>query len=201
MPLHHRSLLLLLCLTLAACFEANETASVSDQPPPLIDAAEKGDLPAISRLIGEESRVDVRDACLWTPLMKAALNGHVEAAKRLIGAGADVNLTDKGGYSALMLAASNNHAEVVDLLLAAGADPNQVEQTGGFTALIWAAQRGHAESVSRLLHSPADPAARDFSGMSAADWAAHNDHNSVLALLQAGAGPTPESKQTSKEVH
>ncbi len=199
MPSLHRHIVLLFCLTLGACFETSE--SESDLTPPLIDAAEKGDLPAISRLIGDESGVDVRDACLWTPLMKAALNGHAEAAARLIEAGADVNLTDKGGYSALMLAASNNHAEVVDLLLAAGADPNQVEQTGGFTALIWAAQRGHAESVSRLLQAAADPAARDFSGMSAADWAAHNDHKSVLALLPAGAGPTREKKSASEQVH
>lgn len=178
----HRLLPLIFSLSLMACSN-EEPATDFDEQPPLLSAAEQGDLPAISRLIADASPVDIRDACLWTPLMKAALNGHPEAAQRLIEAGADVNLTDKGGYSALMLAASNNHTAIVDLLLAAGADPNQVEQTGGFDALIWAAQLGHEATVERLLASPADRTRRDFDGKSAEDWARVNGHRQVLKLL------------------
>ncbi len=186
MPRIHRLLTLMLCLTLCACLDESDQAPEEETIPPLLNAAEQGDLPGIARLLSDSPDVDVRDACLWTPLMKAALNGHLEAARRLIDAGAEVDLTDKGGYSALMLAASRNHADLVDLLLAAGADPNRIEQTGGFTALIWAAQLGHRAAVERLLASSADPAHRDFTGKSAADWARQNGHAETLALLTAG---------------
>ena len=184
MPLYFRCITLAFCLTLTACFESESTEISAEEPLPLISAAEQGDLPGLSRLISNDTPVDVRDACLWTPLMKAALNGHTEAVRQLIAAGADVNLTDKGGYSALMLAASNNHSAVVDVLIDAGADPNLVEQTGGFTALIWAAQLGREAAVSHLLRTPADPSARDFEGRSALDWATLNGHQAVAALLR-----------------
>lgn len=183
MPRNHRLALLIFCLILTACSERQTGSFDFDEQPPLLSAAERGDLPGIRRLVADTADVDIRDACLWTPLMKAALNGHAEAARQLIEAGADVSLTDKGGYSALMLAASNNHVAVMDLLLAAGADPDQIEQTGGFTALIWAVQLGHAAAVERLLQASADPSIRDFDGNSAADLASQNGHGEILRLL------------------
>ncbi|MEJ2590645.1 MAG: ankyrin repeat domain-containing protein [Candidatus Thiodiazotropha sp.] len=177
------SILMTLCLLLSAC-SPTQPPPDADTAPPLLQAAEDGDLPAIQRLIGGDSPVDQRDVCLWTPLMKAALNGHADAARLLIEAGADVNLADKGGYTPLMLAASNNHAAVVDLLLEHGAEPDRREQTEGFTALIWAAKRGHTEAVSRLLAARADPSIRDLAGKRAVDHARERGHAAVIALLE-----------------
>ncbi|MBL3600828.1 MAG: ankyrin repeat domain-containing protein [gamma proteobacterium endosymbiont of Lamellibrachia anaximandri] len=179
----YRSLLLLASLTLflTACSQ-QEPVFESDNPP-LITAAEKGNMSELDRLLSQDSTIDVVDACHWTPLMKAALNGHAEAVERLLDAGADVNLTDKGGYSAVMLAASNNHARVVRLLLKQGANIDQVESTGGWTALIWAAKLGHGETVETLLTHRANPGLRDLKGRSALDWAHAQEHQAIIERL------------------
>ena len=185
---------LLFCLLPIAC--SNEQPNDDfDQTPPLLSAAESGDLPAIRQILNNKTQVDIRDACLWTPLMKAALNGHLEAARQLIEAGADIDLTDKGGYSALMLAASNNHAELVELLLKAGADPNLREQTEGFTALIWASKLGHVETVNRLLTAGADRSLRDLEGKSALDWAIARNDTALVALLTPANQSSPLNAQ------
>jgi ankyrin repeat protein len=181
---------ILLCLFLILLFtnacsqqSAEQNQARFDQQPPLITAAENGDLPTLRKLLDSNTQVDVKDACFWTPLMKAALNGHLDAAKRLIEAGADVNQVDKGGYSAMMLAASKNHAEIVDLLINNGAQINQVEATGGWSALIWSAKLGHIESVQALLSHHADRNIRDFDGFNAQDWAEKNQHQEIAQML------------------
>ena len=131
MPHHEQPQALALCLVigaltllLAGC-GSGDPATRSRAPPPLISAAERGDLSALDALLGKAGAPDVRDACRWTPLMKAALNGHLALVDRLLAAGADPQAEDKGGYTAVMLAASNNHAEVVELLLQRGAKADQ----------------------------------------------------------------------------
>ncbi|MES9939353.1 MAG: ankyrin repeat domain-containing protein [Candidatus Thiodiazotropha sp. 6PLUC2] len=153
--------------------------------PAMIVAAETGDLPTIRKLIDDNGQVDIQDACMWTPLMKAALNGHLGIAQRLIDAGADVNQVDKGGYSATMLAASNNHYEIVELLLTHGSKIDQIEVTGGWTALIWAAKLGHIESVRTLLAHQANRDIRDFSNLTALDWATKNQHSEISEMVES----------------
>lgn len=176
------SLLLACTLALTGCGKESQEVT-GDTAPPLVLAAEQGDLGRLESLLSGNTAVDVRDICQWTPLMKAALNGHSEAAKRLLEAGAVTDFGDKGGYTALMLAASNNHGELVELLLEYGADPNRQEQTKGWTALIWAAKRGHVESVKALLLAKADQAIRDMEGNSALDWAQAQSHREIQELL------------------
>jgi ankyrin repeat protein len=176
--------LLLLFLIGNGCDNPPPEETDAQAPPALLIAAERGDLPTLTKLIGRNDvTIDVKDACFWTPLMKAALNGHTEAVERLILAGADVNQLDKGGYSSLMLAASNNHAEIIVLLIDAGANIDQIELTKGWTALIWAAKQGHREAVEQLLRYPLDREIRDFSGKHALDWARENKFHEIVSLL------------------
>ena len=142
--------LLLVPLLFACSAEEPET---SDGDPPLLRAAEMGDLAELDRLLASQPLVDSRDQCQWTPLMKAALNGHADAVTRLLEHGADPQAADKGGYTALLLAASNNHAGIVEQLLAVGAQIDVQEVTQGWSALIWAAKRGHLASVKVLLEA------------------------------------------------
>jgi ankyrin repeat protein len=174
-------------LFLLAC-GPNDSLQEQAGDPPLIVAAETGDLAGIETLLAKNADVNIRNDCYWTPLMKAALNGHTTAAKRLLEAEAQTDLADKGGYTALMLAASNNHAAIVELLLERGADINRVESTGGFTALIWSAKRGHLETVELLLQRGADHRLRDHKGMTALDRATENNHQKIIQLL---SGNTP----------
>jgi ankyrin repeat protein len=180
----HRSVLLI-CLSLLLYGCADDSPEAVARPQALLVAAERGDLPSLTRLIEDDAAVDVKDACSWTPLMKAVLNGHYEAAKRLILAGADVNRTDKGGYSSLMLAASNNHPKLIDLLIESGANINQIEVTKGWTALIWATKLGHRDSVAILLKDPGiEREIRDHSGRRALDWARENRLYELVSLLE-----------------
>ena len=173
--------LLLSLFFLIGCSQEGELEE--DLTPPLISAAENGDLPTLRQLLEENRNIDIRDSCQWTPLMKAALNGHLEATRQLLIADAAVNLTDKGGYSAMMLAASNNHGEIVELLLNEGADVDQVENTNGWTALIWAAKQGHLNTVQILLHHQADPDLQDFQGKRAIDWATDGGFAGIVSLI------------------
>ena len=170
-------------LALGACVPQPEPEE-QDGAPPLVQAAERGDLQALDHLLGGSGSPDVRDQCRWTPLMKAAVNGHTEAARRLLAAGAQVDSMDKGGYTPLMLAASNDHAQTVALLAANGADLDHAEPGLGWTALIWAAKQGHAATVQTLLEKGANRTPLDKEGKSAAQWARQNDHSAVLALLE-----------------
>ncbi|WP_457664693.1 ankyrin repeat domain-containing protein [Thiolapillus sp.] len=124
--------------------------------PPLVQAAETGDLAAVEQLLDESGTLDLKDSCDWTPLMKAALNGHAAIVQRLIAAGAQIDAEDKGGYTALMLAASNNHMEVVEMLIVAGADINHREHTRGWSAREWAGKQGYEEMVAFLESHGAD---------------------------------------------
>jgi len=177
--------LLVLAAVLNACSQKPIDPAAPPEPP-LILAAELGDLPRIDHLLGREQSalVDVRDSCAWTPLMKAAQNGHLQSVQRLLDAGAQTGLGDKGGYTALMLAASNNHAAVVELLLEYGADPNRREQTRGWSALIWAAKRGHLDSFDTLLKAGAEHRFLDKQGKSALDWADANGHRLIAEKLR-----------------
>jgi ankyrin repeat protein len=170
-------------LTLAGC---SPREAEPDAPPPLLDAAGRGDLVTLEQLL-QDTPADLRDQCQWTPLMKAALHGHRAVVARLLAAGADPDARDQGGYTALMLAASNDHAQTVALLAEQGADLSHQEPGLGWTALIWAAKQGHAASVRVLLQQGADPDARDHAGSRAADWARRNGHAATLALLTSPA--------------
>ncbi len=171
-----------LSLVIASCAET-DTSYMANNDPPLISAAEAGDLSMLNQLLEGQTALDIRNICQWTPLMKAALNGHLEVAKQLVDAGATVDLTDKGGYTAMMLAASNNHDDVVDFLLDKGANVNQVENTAGWTALIWAAKSGHLETVKVLLAHKANPDLFDLQGKRALDWANAGKFEAISSLF------------------
>jgi ankyrin repeat protein len=183
-PMRNSCLLLIPCLLLiSACNQAPQEIDAS-QTPPLLSAAESGDIHTLDQLLKSGYEVDSRDSCQWTPLMKASLNGHLESVKRLIAAGAAVNLMDQGGYTAMMLAASNNHAEIVQLLLEHGAEVNQVENTNGWTALIWAANQGHLETIKVLLDHQANPGLKDHALKTAEDWAMEKGFEHITSLIR-----------------
>ncbi|EIM26796.1 ankyrin repeat-containing protein [Microvirga lotononidis] len=131
----------------------------TDSPPPLdrhlIAAAERGDVDAVRRALGEGASIDARDGRQRTALMAAVQSNQVAAARALIEAGADVNAKDEINDSPYLLAGARGYLEILRLTLAHGADLRSTNRYGG-TALIPAAERGHVETVHTLIEAGVD---------------------------------------------
>jgi len=121
----------------------------------LIDAARRGDVATVSRLLDGGAPVNARDGRGRNAVLAATQGGHVEAARLLISRGADVNAQDDIRDSAFLLAGARGHTEIVRLTLAAGANLKLTNRYGG-TALIPACHYGHVETVRVLLGSKID---------------------------------------------
>jgi ankyrin repeat protein len=89
----------------------------------LFRAIEKGDLGAVSSLLGLHADINFKfEPTGITPLMFALMNSHARIAQYLILKGANVQETSEQGVTALHIAAHNQDMEMVKLLLDSGAD-------------------------------------------------------------------------------
>ncbi len=162
--------------------------------PPLVAAAERGDLPALRRLLDAGTPVDERDARGRTALLAATHANQVEAARELVRRGADVNAQDAIQDSPFLYAGAEGRLEILRLL-APKADFTRVNRYGG-SALIPAAHHGHVETVRALVKETAVP----VDHVNRLGWtalleaillgdggAAHTEI--VRLLLEAGANP------------
>ncbi|XP_055309228.1 ankyrin repeat domain-containing protein 65-like [Sitodiplosis mosellana] len=75
----------------------------------LHNAAEKGQLDAVKKLIKEGAKVDPIDAVKRTPLHYAAMNGHIKVVELLIMKGAEVDPIDAVKRTPLHHAAMNGN--------------------------------------------------------------------------------------------
>jgi hypothetical protein len=121
----------------------------------LIDAADRGDLDAVRRLLGQGASVRARDARGRTALIAAAYRNHVPVAALLIERGADVNAKDDTVQSAYLISTSEGYVELLRLTLRAGADVRSLDSYNG-TGLIRAAHHGHVEVIRELLKTDID---------------------------------------------
>mmetsp|Transcript_33191 Transcript_33191/g.83752 ORF Transcript_33191/g.83752 Transcript_33191/m.83752 type:complete len:182 (+) Transcript_33191:23-568(+) len=103
-----------------------------DQLVPLMsEAAFKGDIAMLERLVARGASVNQHDQYDRTPLHFAAFNGHLEAVRWLIDQKADVNVSGVvNGFTPLFAACENNDLEVAKLLVEAGADTNTKSRDG-----------------------------------------------------------------------
>jgi uncharacterized protein len=121
----------------------------------LIAASERGDLPAVERLLAEGADVKARDGRGRTALLAATHGNRVAVARTLIAAGADVNAKDSIEDTPYLYAGAEGRIEILNMTLAAGADLKATNRYGG-TALIPAAHHGHPEAVRILLATAID---------------------------------------------
>jgi len=177
----------------------SDAAYAAAADPPLVSAAEAGDVAAVRELLAGGVDVDAASVDGATALHWAAHRDLPGLVRLLIDFGADVSATNRYGVQPIALAATNGSAVVLDQLLTAGADPN-ASMPGGETALMTAARAGPPDAVRVLLRVGADPNARDdLSGQTAVMWAAaRNNAPAVHALAELGgdlhvrtAGPPP----------
>ena len=167
-----------------------------ERPPSLIDAASRGDIPAVRSLLAQGQSVDARDDDGNTPLMAALNNGvkpmsqtphwglsdtaYVGMVRFLLAHGANVNARNHVGMTPLMVNLCNGHADVVPLLIARGAEVNTSNGVGD-TPLMYAIAR--LPLILLLLKHGASPNALNTKGYTALRLAAEQADPAVVRLL------------------
>jgi hypothetical protein len=121
----------------------------------LHDAAARGDVPEIEKLIAGGERPNIQDSNSRTPLHVAAFLRKHDAARALIRLGANPNALDAERYDILTIAAVNDDPEMLKIALDGGGNARAVTSPYDGTALIAAAHRGHVEIVRALIAAKA----------------------------------------------
>lgn len=123
----------------------------------LLDAAKKGNLARVQRLVTPEN-INCCDAQgrNSTPLHLAAGYNNFDIAEYLLENGAEVNSQDKGGLIPLHNASSYGHLDIAALLIKHNTIVNATDRWG-FTPLHEAAQKGRTQLCALLLAHGADP--------------------------------------------
>ncbi len=160
-----------------------DESPVGDEvPSPLHDAARRGDVVEVRRLI--TAGIDV-NALNWEgicPLLCAVEGGSMEVATVLLRAGSmpdGVNHT----LSPFVAAAWEDRRDLVELLLQFGADVNRPDPETGDTALMAAAGVGNLPFVDFLLSLGAKPDVKTRKGEDALYYANVGGHIPVIRRL------------------
>ncbi len=165
---------------------------------PLGDAAKRGDVAEIERLLASGTDANEQDPSA-SPLHWAAAFGHVDAVELLADAGANLEAQSSMLGTPLIAAIRLNRPETVRALIAAGATLDGRDDEG-YTPLIMAVLQESLPAVDALLSAGADPNIEIFAqteytavGPSTAlHIAARREYADILRLLrEAGAVPTP----------
>ncbi|MBV9851411.1 MAG: ankyrin repeat domain-containing protein [Armatimonadetes bacterium] len=176
------------------------TMPVLDQVLQLHEAATKGDVAALRRLLAETDDVDARDEQGNTALILAAKAKQREAVSALLSHGADVNAMSDKGSTAISWAADRGDAGTLKILLEPGGDPN-LRKLGDYyndmPALHLAAERDSTDCVQLLLDYGAEIDLRDTQlGRTALLAALDTDisPNAAALLIRRGADVNARDK-------
>ena len=99
-------------------------AACAAQTPPLVEAAQTGDLARVNQLLDAGANLNAGNDVGYTPLHVAAKRGREAVVVLLLEAGANPNAQDGNGETPLHEAARVGSNANARLLLDAGADPN-----------------------------------------------------------------------------
>ena len=117
----------------------------------LLDAADRGDLPAVIGLLDAGVPVDAvtNGRFPWTSLMHAAYRGRLDVVRLLLDRGANVAHQDLDYFTAAAVAAGEGHWDVLEVLARRGADLDFADGTGT-SPLSYAEKAGPPDLVIRL---------------------------------------------------
>ncbi len=160
--------------------------------PAVADAAMRGDLAAVRRLVVEHADVNIPQGDGMTALHWAAEHGDSALAALLLRTHANVEATTRiGAYTPLHIASKRGSAAVVRELIEFGAHVSAPTASGA-TPLHFAAAGGNADAVAVLLDHRADANARESEwGQTPLIFAAEYDRPATIrVLLRRGADPS-----------
>jgi ankyrin len=188
-----------------------------DEGPPLLLAAESGNLEIARLLLGAGTPVDAPTSKGRTPLHGAVESGNVEMVRLLLHFGASIAPQSRSEDPPLHLAITRGDVKMVEFLLAHNADPTATSQRTSRTPLHDAVLVDSLEIARILLAHGADVDALDAYPRTPLLWAIdravrHEDHDLPLVrlLLDHGAhvntqpdarAPTPLLLAVRQEDH
>ena len=160
----------------------------------LYQAAEKGNLKAVKKLLEAGANVDkATKNSRTTALMCAAYHGHSGVVELLLGRGADVDKANNDGKTALIVAAKKGNLKAVKKLLEAGANVDKVDKNGK-TALKLAEENFCKEIVDLL----GKKASRKRTASAAADTTSLSPDEKEAVLFLLGMGKSTETRKKPK---
>jgi uncharacterized protein len=174
----------------------------------LHDAAARGDVAEIEKLIAEGEKPNIQDSKSRTPLHVATFMRKHDAARALLRLGADPNALDAERYDIVTIAAVNSDLDMLKIALEGGGNARAITSPYDGTALIAAAHRGHVDVVRALIAAKAP-----LNHVNNLGWTAlleavvlgngGKDHTAVVeALVKAGADVTvPDRHGTTAVGH
>ncbi|MEP6618873.1 MAG: ankyrin repeat domain-containing protein [bacterium] len=165
----------------------------------IADAAMKGDIATMRKLIAQGERVNSAQGDGMTALHWAADRGDSAMTLLLLKSKADVRaVTRIGHYTPLLIASRTGSAAVVTALLDAGSDTKAVSEAGA-TSLHLAAAAGNPAAVAALIDHGADVNAREpMWGQTPLIFAAAYDRgDAIRVLLKRGADASVHTKQVN----
>ena len=176
----------------------NPGLAASNGQTPLMAAAIRGDVTAMTILVGKGADVNARNGAGETALMFAATNGDPKAVEFLLQHGADATARSKRNETALGNAGTSGAEEAVRLLLGRGADVN-TRNIRGYSPLMLAAGADAipAEVVKLLLARGADKTFTADYDETARDLALKRGDTEVSRLLGGVHLPKPVASHTA----
>jgi uncharacterized protein len=158
----------------------------------VLQAATKGDLASLIRLVENEGPVAVRledEPQELAALHIAAAAGQLEAVNYLLSqaVGADPRAARINNFTPLHAAAMYGHAAVCETLLRAGAEVNVQTSPQGYAPLHSAAFAGHLEAIKVLLAHGANPGLLNYRGERPADTAQRQAQTETEQFLRAAS--------------
>ena len=124
-------------------------------PTGLVDAAQRGDLGAVQKLLADGADVNERDERGRTAVTAAAVDDRVDIARVLIDAGADVDLQDGDRNNPLLVTGETGSVPMLREVLRAKPNLGATNRYGG-VAIIPASDRGHVDYVRAVLDTGID---------------------------------------------